>query len=394
MKLLHIIENIDNSYGGPARSVPFLIKYLNRVSVQNKIVSIRLKESETNDICRENSIETLSVEYNGPKVARYGKKLCRTIESELDDATILHTHSLWNYPPYCAYKLSKKHHVPLVVSIRGNLYDWNMKKSRWKKKVVLSLFQMEMFKTASCLHATEMNEYHAIRKLGIKTPVALIPNGIELAEFENLPEKASAQKCLGLDPDKKYLLFLSRIYSKKGLEYLIKVFSAIHQESPEWELLIAGPVYDQTYFERILSTIKKNGLSKKVHFFGMVSGEKRLNLFASSNLFVLPAHTENFGMVIGEAMAARLPVITTTGTPWKILKENNAGWWIDLSEENLEKTLGEAMQKPRQSLEEMGNRGYHIIKEQFSWDEIAHKMKSVYQWLVGEGNKPSWVYED
>jgi len=394
LKLLHIIENIDNSYGGPARSVPFLIKYLNNMNVNSKIVSIRLKENETNDICEENSIEIVSTPYNGPKVMRYSSRFCRNIEVELENKTILHTHSLWNYPPYCAFKISKKHDIPLIISIRGNLYDWNMKKSKWKKRVVLSLFQMEMFKKASCLHATEINELKAIRKLGIKTPVALIPNGIELTEFDNLPQRKIAQQKLNLDTNKRYILFLSRIYSKKGLEYLINAFSAIHKEFPEWELIIAGPVYDKKYFDKILFTIKQKRFSEKVHFFGMVSGQKRLNLFASSSLFVLPAHTENFGMVIGEAMAAKLPVITTTGTPWKTIKDKNAGWWIDLNDKNMQKALYNAMEKSQQNLEEMGKRGYQIIKEQFSWQEVAYKMESVYRWLVGEGNKPAWVYED
>ena len=394
MQTLHIIENIDNSYGGPAKSVPFLIKYLNKIDINNKIISIKLKNLETNDICQNSGIEILSAKHEGPPVFRYSSKFCQKIESELNNKTIIHTHSLWNYPPYCAYRLSLKHKVPLIVSIRGNLYDWNLKKSRWKKRVALKLFQMDMFKKAACLHATEENELKAIRKLGIKTPVALIPNGIEMSEFKSLQDKLRARDYLKIDLKKKYILFMSRIYSKKGLEFLVQAFLKLYEEYPEWELLIAGPIYDQKYFDRINRMIKQKNATGKIHFFGMVSGQKRLNLFAAANLFVLPAHTENFGMVIGEAMAAKLPVITTTGTPWKVLEERQCGWWIALSHRNIYTALEEAMGKSEYELRSMGEKSYEIVKNNFSWEEVAFKMKEVYLWALGSATKPEWVFVD
>lgn len=392
--ILHIIENIDNSYGGPAKSVPFLIKYLNKIEVKNKIITIQLKKDEHNDICRENDIETISSQYNRPKFLKFSTKFCKIITDEIIDETILHTQSLWNYPPYCAFELSKKYNLPLVMSIRGNLYDWNLNKSKWKKDLALTLFQMKMFQEASCLHATELNEMKAIRKLGIKTPVALISNGIEIDEFENLLSKKEAIKNLNLNTSKRYCLFMSRIDYKKGLEYLISNFIKLENLFPEWELLIAGPVYDQKYFNQINIAIDNANIKKKVHYFGMVSGQKRLNLFAASELFILPAHTENFGMVIGEAMAAKLPIITTTGTPWQVLNDKNAGWWVKLNHENISKALEKAMKKSSQELLEMGEQGYEIIKKDFSWKEVATKMKLVYSWLLHKTKKPDFVYKD
>lgn len=280
------------------------------------------------------------------------------------------------------------------MSIRGNLYDWNLNKSKWKKDLSLALFQMKMFKEASCLHATEINELKAIRKLGIKTPVALISNAIEIEEFEKLSSKEVAKKNLNLDKNKRYILFMSRIDSKKGLEYLINSFIHLEQDFPEWEILIAGPIYDKAYFEKINQSLKKSKIDNKVHYFGMVNGKKRLDLFASSELFILPAHTENFGMVIGEAMACGLPIITTHGTPWEVLNKKNAGWWIKLNDKSISNALNEAMLKTRIELEDMGLNGYKIIKEDFTWERVASQMKEVYSWLLNQRNKPSFVFED
>lgn len=394
MKVIHVIENIDNSYGGPAKSVPFLIKYLNKINVENKIISIALKENEINDICQENKIETISSQYNGPKFLKFSTKFCKIITDQITDETLLHTQSLWNYPPFCAFKLSKKYNLPLVMSIRGNLYGWNLNKSKWKKDLALNFFQMKMFKEASCLHATEENEVKAIRNLGIKTPVALISNGIEIDEFEKLPSKKEAIINLELDVTKRYILFMSRIDSKKGLEYLVNNFIKLENSFSEWELLIAGPVYDQKYFNKINVVIANANIKKKVHYCGMVSGQKRLDLFAASELFILPAHTENFGMVIGEAMAAKLPVITTTGTPWKVLNDKKAGWWVKLNNENIFEALEKAMDSSSQELLKMGEQGYEIIKKDFTWEEVATKMELVYSWLLHKTEKPDFVYED
>lgn len=392
--ILHIIENIDNSYGGPAKSVPFLIKYLNKLDVNNTIISVKLKEKEQNDICEENNIKIISSKYNGFKFLKFSQGLCKNIKQKINNHTILHTHSLWNYPPYCAFKISKKYNLPLVMSIRGNLYDWNLHKSKWKKDLALTLFQMKMFQEASCLHATEINELKSIRNLGIKTPVALISNGIEVEEFENLPVKEEAKKNLNLNNKKRYILFMSRIDSKKGLEYLVNSFIELEKRYPDWELLIAGPIYDEKYFNNIKKNIEKNNISDKVNYFGMVSGEKRLDLFASSELFILPAHTENFGMVIGEAMACKLPVITTTGTPWEVLNQENAGWWVDLNNENIINALDEAMSKSLIELTEMGLKGFEIIKRDFTWEKVVSQMEEVYSWLLGYSKKPPFVFED
>lgn len=393
MRILHIIENIDNSYGGPAKSVPFLIKYLNKIDIKNQIISIQLQDIEKNDICQENNIEIITNKYNGLKFLKYSKYFCQSVIDNITEETILHTQSLWNYPPYCAYKISKKYNLPLIMSIRGNLYDWNLNKSKWKKDLSLSLFQMKMFQEASCLHATEENELIAIRKLGIKTPVALISNAIETDEFDNLLSREEAIKSLNLNVCKRYILFMSRIDSKKGLEYLIDSYIKLADKFNEWELLIAGPIYNNKYFDKINHDINKAKLTSKIHYFGMVNGQKRLDLFAASELFVLPAHTENFGMVIGEAMAAKLPVITTTGTPWKVLNDKSAGWWVQLNNKNIYDSLLEAMSKNSHELSAIGEKGHDIIKSDFTWDEVAKKMKQVYSWILGKTEKPCFVFE-
>lgn len=124
----------------------------------------------------------------------------------------------------------------------------------------------------------------------------------------------------------------------------------------------------------------------------MIGGEKRIDYFSASNLFVLPSHTENFGIAIAEAMAAKLPVITTHGTPWQEIEEYNAGWWVELSQVNIDNALAEALASGEDKLKQKGLNGFELIQK-YEWKYQAKKMKQVYEWVLGSEDKPEFVYE-
>ena len=160
----------------------------------------------------------------------------------------------------------------------------------------------------------------------------------------------------------------------------------------DWDLLIIGPIYDEKYYQEIASKIAKNYLQNRVHFTGMIGGEKRIDFFSASSLFVLPSHTENFGIAIAEAMAAKLPVITTHGTPWQEIEEYDAGWWVELNQENIDNALIEAIACDEDELRKKSLNGFELIKK-YEWSYQANKMKRVYEWVLGSGEKPGFIYE-
>jgi len=248
-----------------------------------------------------------------------------------------------------------------------------------------------MFQNASCLHATEPGELEAVRNLGITAPIAVIPNGVELAEFENMPERNEACKALNIDADKNYMLFLSRIHPKKGLDFLARAMAENKGRLNNWELLIAGPTDDQKYLDEITTVLSNAGIENKVHFLGMLNKIERINAYAASNLFVLPSHTENFGIVIAEAMAAGLPVITTKNTPWSEIEENNCGWWSELSDDAISNSLNIALESSPGELIQMGENGRKVIFENYPWEQQAQKMKELYEWLLSGAQRPTFV---
>lgn len=375
MRILHIVENLDSSYGGPSKSVPLLIKYLNKLDIVNKIFTVQIYEYESNSVLEANDIDTIKLPMKGIKKIKYSSELEKNILKEITKDTIIHVHTIWTYPTFVGYKIAKKYNLPLVVSTRGTMYKWALEQSKIVKKIAMWLFQKKMLQTADIIHITEPNEKKALEDISICNKTVLIPNGIEIENvFTSLDDNILKQ--INYVKSKLYVLFLGRIVHNKGLHYLIDSYKKLQNNYNDVELLIVGGVEDKKYFDSLEKL-------KKVHFLGALDGLQKHTLFTISSLFVLPSKTENFGMVIAEAMSYKIPVITTQGTPWKEIQDNGAGWWIELSQENLDIALEEALKCESSDLKAKGNIGFDIIKN-YTWEIQALKMKKCYEEILSK----------
>lgn len=394
MKIIHIIENLDDTYGGPAKSVPYLAKGLDGLGIEQTLVSIKYHENESNEVISKNDLVWLAFSYDYIKKIRYSKELKNYLIGVCENkkGLILHIHNLWNYIPFISYTIAKRFKIPYVVAIRGSLYPWSLQQGKIQKKIAWNLFQKNALNCASCIHVTDIEELKAVRNLGITSPIALVPNGINLDEFNNMNNKQISKQNLKLEKDKKYILFLSRVHPKKGLEFLVQAWSDLAKKNKNWDLLIVGPIYDEKYYQNIKQLLVRCELDSRVYFKGMINGQDRIDAYSASDLFVLPSHSENFGIAIAEAMAAKLPVITTQGTPWKEIQEYDAGWWSELNLENITKSLQEALASSEGELKQKGLNGFELIKK-YEWKYQAQKMKQVYTWILDNGERPKFVYE-
>jgi glycosyltransferase involved in cell wall biosynthesis len=191
---------------------------------------------------------------------------------------------------------------------------------------------------------------------------------------------------------RRRLLFLSRLHPKKGIDFLLRAWAGLYRKHPDWELVIAGP--DQLGHRRAMQALAADlGLSRVV-WRDAVFGSAKTELYRTADLFVLPTHAENFGLVVAEALAHGVPVITTTNSPWAGLRRNDCGWWIDLTDAALSETLHDAMGTPSAALAAMGSRGRAWMERDFAWPVVAREMLAVYRWMLGDGAPPSCVLLD
>lgn len=152
------------------------------------------------------------------------------------------------------------------------------------------------------------------------------------------------------------------------------------------------PGIDENGHEAELKLQSKALKLKRITFIGEVHGNEKQQLYRDADLFVLPTHAENFGLVIAEALAQETPVITTRNAPWSGLEDQRCGWWIDLQQDRLTSALREALNMAPQDLSAMGKRGRMWICREFSMEKVASQMREVYLWATQNANKPSWVF--
>ena len=390
MKVIHLVENLDDSYGGPAKSIPYLCHYLRDLGVEVIIISVQTHPVEHNTVVDELGLQWEKLPHEGPRKLSYSSKLIKRIESLIEADTIIHVHNSWTYVSYVGWYFKQKHQIPLVSSPRGSLYPWSLSRRKYLKRLFWLLFQKASFQRSNVIHVTAQDEAEAVRGLGIKPELTLIPNGVELPD--QVPDKQEwrqhSMNVLGLDDSKRYFLFLSRIHPKKGLDFLINSWAEMHDQFPEWELLVVGPEEDQDYLRQIQQVLAAANATGKVRFTGLLEGAEKDAAYGAAEFFVLPSHTENFGIVIAEALALQLPVLTTHGTPWAEIETFGAGWHIELSQERLTTTLREALQSSQEELMAMGTQSKKFI-HRYEWPLQARKMKDTYDYILGAAKPES-----
>lgn len=183
---------------------------------------------------------------------------------------------------------------------------------RFKKRLALWLYQRKDLNSATCLHATSQSEVDNFRKIGLKSPFALIPNGIDV---NNYPLKTEHCK-----REPRTILFLSRIHPIKGIQILLEAWYGINETQRRgWQVIIAGEG-EKDYIYKLQNIIKMKYPKSNVSLVGPKYGKEKIKMYHQADVFILPTYSENFGMVIAEAMSCGVPVITTKGTPWEVLK--------------------------------------------------------------------------
>jgi glycosyltransferase involved in cell wall biosynthesis len=379
MKISHVISSIDNASGGPSRSVTH--------SIQAMLEQDDTLQVDLNTCKSENPIINNFVSVNGNinfheyNFLKFSKSLRQALHNSNTD--IFHGNGLWQYPVHSMVKTALNRNIPYVISVHGMLEPWALQQGKLKKQIALKLFQYNDLAKASCIHATAPMEVESIRKLGFKNPIAMIPNGVQIEEFPIIvPNKTKTPK---------KILFLSRIVKNKGVEEIIEAWSMLDQElKRHWKIEIVGNG-KEFYINKLKHIIKLKDLQDQIVLIGPIFGDDKMIKFHEADLFVLPTYSENFGIVVAEALASYTPVITTKGAPWGDLELSNCGWWIDIGVEPLKQALEVAMQTKETELIRMGKNGRKLIEDKYSMESVAKQMCELYEWLLTKKNKPDFI---
>ena len=286
---------------------------------------------------------------------------------------LVHVNCCWQPESAMVQRWSAKRGFKTVYSPHGMLEPWIVQRHYWTRKVpALWLYQKAAIRNSDVIHATAESERQNLLELGYNRNVAVVPNGIDV---DSIRMKSSWKRT-------RTLLFLSRVHEKKGIDILIEALAELKELITGYRIIIAGEG-DENYISFLKGLALQKGIAKQIEFIGGVYGERKWELFQQADIFVLPTHSENFGIVVAEALASGTPVITTTGTPWEKLNTRHCGWWIPCNEKDLKSALLSAVSLKEEELESLGRNGRKLMEEKYSIQAIADKMRNLYTGLLG-----------
>lgn len=347
MKRLFVLcENLDTRYGGPAYSVPSLLTGLPG-DYDVEFHSIRWYPEECNELLRDASWTVHS--RTGPAKLGMSLQMWRYLWYVVDSGDVVHLNNLWNAVAMLAFMLRLFKGCSLFVSTRGGLQSGALSAGRIRKSVAWAMFQKRCLLSATRVIAASSAEKAAILTHIPDARVDVIENSIDIPD-------SSSIRCYESRP--KRVLYLGRLHEHKRIPMLLDAWAARPSELSDWELVFAGPDYCD--YVPVIRSLEQT----QVHYLGLVTGAEKAELLNSAMLLVLPSRSENFGIVVAEALAWAVPVLVTDTTPWGHL--NNLGAGLAVAIESFEEQLFRLL-RDRSLLSTMSERARAYALENLGW---------------------------
>ncbi len=388
MKILHITPSVGSHRGGASQAVLEMVQ-----SLQNKGLNVEIVSTNDNGIDILNVPLCQLIQYQqiptrffprfSPPISfirefAFSWELTKWLWKHIREYDLIHIHALFSYTSTIAMIIARLQQVPYINQPHGLLCEWSLQQSKIKKQIYLSLIERSNLKHSRVLQLTSSKEAEEIKSLELGVPPAIIPLGLEISPL--LPDaRQKLRQMFNIPSDQPIILFLSRLHYKKGLDYLIPALSKIRDKN--FTFILAGNGSAE-YEAKVSELLINNQIEHCTHRTGFVAGEMKDILLQGSDIFVLTSHSENFGVVVLEAMAAGLTTIVTPGVALaSMIKENHVGYVPELDIVEIANVIENCLNYPQES-QEIGDRARQFILDNYTWDSIAVKMVSVYQDII------------
>ena len=383
MRILHVVPTYVPAfrYGGPIYATHGLCKALVKRGHDVHVFTTNVDGENDSDVPlgRPVDLDGVKIWYFPSRRMRrlyWSPPMQRAMSLELRLFDLVHLHSIFLWPTWAAARAATREKVPYIISPRGMLVkELINRKSRRVKSAWITLIEQTNIERAAGIHFTSKIEADEAFRFGFRLPrVFIVPNGVDAGtEDKDDSESGVSAQVMRILRNKPFLLFLSRINWKKGLDRLIPAMSYI----TGIHLVIAGND-EEDYMPELETMAKKQGVRDRITFTGPVYGDAKKALLKHAAALVLPSYSENFGNVVLEAMAAGCPAVVTPEVGVAdIVKEYGAGIVVGGSPKVLGKQLRDLLSNP-ELLKEMGRRGEKAAREHFTWEAVAGLMEGSY----------------
>ncbi|MDX2118071.1 MAG: glycosyltransferase [Planctomycetota bacterium] len=381
MKILHVVTSLDPAQGGPPAVVTRLAAAQAALGHEVGILAYAdpaAAERTARSVAPIPGFDRVAVHSLPPpsRLARFtGSDVRAFLEPRLARGTYLHLHGIWDTLLIHAAKAARRAGVPYALVPHGMLDPWSLAQRALKKKIALRLGFGALIRNASFLHVLNADEDRLVGLLGLNPRTAVIPNGVFLNEIEPLPPRGSFRAKHAALADDPYVLFLSRLHFKKGLDYLADAFAIATKSMPHLRLVVAGP--DDGARDPFVQQIARLGLSDRTHVVGPVYGTDKIAAFVDAAAFCLPSRQEGFSVAVTEALACGTPVVISDQCHFPEVAEVGAGCVVPCDASATGAALTRVLSDD-DTARRMGEAGARLVRERFTWPKVAELTMQMY----------------
>lgn len=383
MRILQVIPVFSAFFGGPVRVVRSMSKELARRH------EVTVYTTSALDHHRDFGVSPTEVKLDGyrvvyfPRIFKFSKfnfspAMTRTLRQTLNKHDIIHLHSWRHFQDIIVNYYAKSLGVPYVLQTHGSLP--RVAEKQGLKWIYDMFFGHRLLTDASKVIAFTKMEAEQFRNAGVpEGKIEIIPNGIDLSEYDNLPPKGSFRRKFSIDDDEKIILYMGRVHKLKGIDFLAKSFAHLVRSGlKNVKLVIAGP--DDGYLNSAKNLASSLGVSRDVVFVGYVPEEYKVSAYVDSTVVVYPGQYEPFGLVSLEAAVVSKPVVVAEGTFMsEVVKEGGFGICVKYGDVEALAKLLELFVVDDVFACEMGTRGRQYVADNYSIEKVVDKLEKLYE---------------
>jgi glycosyltransferase involved in cell wall biosynthesis len=384
MKIIHVIRSLDPSEGGPPQVVVRLAAAQAHLGHEVHVLAYGNPRADgriAEQLAQVPHRELLHL-HQLPHPTRAERVLARaaarTVAALLGGADWFHMHGIWEPILKVAAQAAFAGGVGYCFRPAGMLDPWSLRQRRWKKKLAMMLGVRRVLGRAAFIHTLNPDEGELLAPLRLGVPTEIIPNGIFFEEFDPLPPRDQFRADCPSLGNRPFVLFLSRLHYKKGLDLLADAFASLAPRHPDVDLVVAGPDDgSKADFERRIS---EAGLTARVHLVGPLYGVQKRAALAACDCFTLPSRQEGFSVAVLEAMAAGAPVVVSDACHFPDIETEGAGFVVPLRAD----ALGEAIEKVLNDPDRrrFGRAGRSLVERKYTWERAAELAVAAYQRVI------------
>jgi glycosyltransferase involved in cell wall biosynthesis len=395
MKVLYVLPSLSPLLGGPTHVALNLSKTLRDQGIDIEIATTNHDGKGVLDVPLYQRVEYQQVPTwffpkFGPPLKEFicAPTLTQWLWQHLREYDLLETHYLFSYAPSCAAAIAYRQKIPYAMRTMGQLTPWALAQSATKKKLYTQLIERRNLQRAALIHCTAPEEAADVRAFGIQTPTVTLPLGVTPPPV--IPDApARLRQAYGIAKDIPILLFLSRLHYKKRPELLLQAVHHLTTQQHPCHVILAGSGED-SYLADLTQLVASLGLQSQVSFAGFVTGIDKHLLLQGSNAFVLPSYSENFGVVVAEALIAELPVVITPGVQISAeIAAAKAGLVVEGEVMALAQVLRQLLNTPALQ-DELRKNGLRLAQERYAWPAIVRALTLAYEAAI-EKQKTSQI---